>query len=68
MRILPDDEANRTLVRHTHPPEWVNPEPRGRYNLVVIAPYLDQAVAQAIRAQPLPLKFLDYDWALNQKK
>jgi len=35
-RILPDDEYNRTLVQNTHPPDWVNPEPRGRYNLVVI--------------------------------
>ena len=35
-RILPDDEHNRVLVRHTHPPDWANPEPRGRYNLVVI--------------------------------
>jgi len=36
VRILPDDEHNRTLVQNTHPPDWVNPEPRGRYNLVVI--------------------------------
>ncbi len=35
-RILPDDEHNRTLVRHTHPDDWVNPTPRGRYNLVVV--------------------------------
>ncbi|MDP3722541.1 MAG: mercuric reductase [Candidatus Omnitrophota bacterium] len=35
-RILPDDEHNRTLIQNTHPPDWVNPEPRGRYNLVVI--------------------------------
>lgn len=34
--ILPDDEHNRILVQNTHPPNWVNPEPRGRYNLVVI--------------------------------
>ena len=34
--ILPDDEHNRTLVRNTHPPDWVNPQPRGRYHLVVI--------------------------------
>jgi pyruvate/2-oxoglutarate dehydrogenase complex dihydrolipoamide dehydrogenase (E3) component len=34
--IRPDDEHNQTLVRNTHPPDWVNPEPRGRYNLVVI--------------------------------
>jgi pyruvate/2-oxoglutarate dehydrogenase complex dihydrolipoamide dehydrogenase (E3) component len=36
LRIVPDDEHNRTLLRHTHPPDWANPEPSGRYNLVVI--------------------------------
>jgi len=30
------DEYNRALVGQTHPPDWVNPEPAGRYNLVVI--------------------------------
>ena len=34
--ILPDDEHNRRLVEQVHPPAWVNPEPSGRYNLVVI--------------------------------
>src|SRR5207237_2182185 len=34
--LLPDDEFNRTLVHNVHPPDWVNPEPTGRYNLVVI--------------------------------
>ena len=34
--ILPDDEHNRELIRQTHPTDWVNPEPRGRYNLVVL--------------------------------
>ena len=34
--ILPDDEHNRILVHNTHPLDWVNPDPRGRYNLVVI--------------------------------
>jgi pyruvate/2-oxoglutarate dehydrogenase complex dihydrolipoamide dehydrogenase (E3) component len=34
--VLPDDEHNRTLVNNVHPPQWVNPEPDGRYNLVVI--------------------------------
>ena len=32
----PLDEHNQTLVRHVHPPEWVNPTPSGRYNLVVV--------------------------------
>lgn len=30
------DTHNQTLVSHLHPPEWQNPEPTGRYNLVVI--------------------------------
>ncbi|MGH7259627.1 MAG: mercuric reductase [Nitrospiraceae bacterium] len=34
--VLPDDEHNRTLVNNVHPPAWVNPEPDGRYNIVVI--------------------------------
>src|SRR3990170_1423825 len=34
--ILPQDEHNRTLVKNVHPPEWKNPEPASRYNLVVI--------------------------------
>jgi len=34
--IQPDDEYNRALVRNVHPSHWVNPEPHGRYNLVVI--------------------------------
>src|SRR5947209_12733603 len=34
--VLPDDAANRTLVANVHPPDWVNPEPAERYNLVVI--------------------------------
>jgi pyruvate/2-oxoglutarate dehydrogenase complex dihydrolipoamide dehydrogenase (E3) component len=34
--MLPDDEHNRRLVGHVHPPQWINPTPAGRYNLVVI--------------------------------
>src|SRR5438132_12082968 len=34
--IQPDDEFNRALVQNVHPPDWVNPEPAGRYNLVVL--------------------------------
>src|SRR5512139_555509 len=32
----PWDEHNRAWVANVHPPDWVNPEPAGRYNLVVI--------------------------------
>jgi len=34
--ILPADEHNRALVDNVHPPDWCNPEPAARYNLVVI--------------------------------
>lgn len=34
--ILPNDEYNQQLVGNVHPFNWVNPEPTGRYNLVVI--------------------------------
>jgi len=32
----PADEFNQTLVQNVHPLDWVNPQPSGRYNLVVI--------------------------------
>jgi pyruvate/2-oxoglutarate dehydrogenase complex dihydrolipoamide dehydrogenase (E3) component len=34
--VLPDDEHNRRLVENVHPPAWTNPQPPGRYHLVVI--------------------------------
>ncbi|MEK7232541.1 MAG: mercuric reductase [Elusimicrobiota bacterium] len=34
--IEPFDEHNRAVVSNGHPPDWVNPEPAQRYNLVVI--------------------------------
>lgn len=34
--VLPDDEYNQTLIRNTHPQDWVNRNPSGRYDLVVI--------------------------------
>jgi pyruvate/2-oxoglutarate dehydrogenase complex dihydrolipoamide dehydrogenase (E3) component len=36
VEVPPADEFNQTLVANTHPPDWVNPKPSGRYNLVVI--------------------------------
>lgn len=51
----PDDEHNRTLIHNVHPPDWVNPEPAGRYNLVVIgagtAGLVTAAVAAALGAK-----------------
>ena len=34
--LVPADEHNRTLLQNVHPPDWRNPEPAPRYNLVVI--------------------------------
>ena len=34
--VLPDDEHDRELIANVHPLDWINPEPAGRYNLVVI--------------------------------
>ncbi len=34
--VQPMDEHNQALVSNAHPPDWVNPEPASRYNLVVI--------------------------------
>ena len=34
--VLPDDESNRLLVDNVHPSQWINPEPQGRYNIVVL--------------------------------
>src|SRR5437763_9461467 len=34
--VQPFDVHNQFLVRNAHPPDWANPEPAGRYNLVVI--------------------------------
>ncbi len=53
--VLPDDEHNRVLVNNVHPPAWVNPEPTGRYNLVVIgagtAGLVTAAIASALGAK-----------------
>jgi pyruvate/2-oxoglutarate dehydrogenase complex dihydrolipoamide dehydrogenase (E3) component len=34
--IFPNDEHNQQLAANVHPSNWVNPEPAGRYNIVVI--------------------------------
>ncbi len=36
VQLEPRDEHNLELERHVHPPDWQNPKPSGRYNLVVI--------------------------------
>ncbi len=34
--LTPLDEHNQKLAGNVHPDDWVNPEPSGRYNMVVI--------------------------------
>jgi pyruvate/2-oxoglutarate dehydrogenase complex dihydrolipoamide dehydrogenase (E3) component len=34
--VLPMDDANQRLIDHVHPPNWSNPAPSDRYDLVVI--------------------------------
>ncbi len=36
VQVPPFDEHNRRLVGNVHPPDWKNPTPAGRYNLVVV--------------------------------
>ncbi|MDA0807476.1 MAG: mercuric reductase [Planctomycetota bacterium] len=36
VQLQPYDEHNQKLESFVHPQDWVNPEPTGRYNLVVI--------------------------------
>ncbi len=36
LNVLPEDAHNVALVASVHPPDWTNPEPDGRYNLVVL--------------------------------
>jgi pyruvate/2-oxoglutarate dehydrogenase complex dihydrolipoamide dehydrogenase (E3) component len=53
--MQPDDQYNRVLVQNVHPATWVNPEPSGRYNLIVIgagtAGLVTSAVAAALGAK-----------------
>lgn len=34
--LVPNDRHNRDLVANVHPPEWINPAPAERYDLVVV--------------------------------
>lgn len=34
--VLPRDSYNQELLENVHPSDWANPEPSGRYNLVVV--------------------------------
>jgi pyruvate/2-oxoglutarate dehydrogenase complex dihydrolipoamide dehydrogenase (E3) component len=48
--VLPDDEHNRNLVDNVHPPNWMNPEPAGRYNIVILGAGTAGLVTAAIAA------------------
>ncbi|NKB82041.1 MAG: FAD-containing oxidoreductase [Nitrospirales bacterium] len=55
VQMFPMDEHNQELIHNVHPADWVNPEPSGRYNLVVIgagtAGLITAAVASALGAR-----------------
>ena len=36
LEVKPADEFNKKLVENAHPPDWTNPKPASRYNLVVV--------------------------------
>ena len=36
LKFEPGDQYNRSLASNVHPFDWVNPAPKGRYNLVVV--------------------------------
>ncbi|MGH7534748.1 MAG: mercuric reductase [Gemmatimonadales bacterium] len=50
VRVEPFDQYNRELVANVHPPEWVNPEPKPRYHLVVIGAGTAGLVSASIAA------------------
>lgn len=50
VEVLPLDQHNQDLVNNVHPPTWVNPEPTGRYNLVVIGAGTAGLVTAAVTA------------------
>ena len=53
--IYPNDQFNQELVNNVHPPQWHNPTPSGRYNLVVMgagtAGLVTAAIASALGAK-----------------
>ena len=48
--LEPDDLHNQALVANVHPPDWKNPSPNGRYNLVVVGAGSAGLVAASIAA------------------
>jgi pyruvate/2-oxoglutarate dehydrogenase complex dihydrolipoamide dehydrogenase (E3) component len=50
VQLPPMDEHNTALVQAVHPSDWTNPEPAGRYNLVVVGAGTAGLVSAAIAA------------------
>ncbi|UCE63024.1 MAG: mercuric reductase [Nitrospirota bacterium] len=50
VEMLPMDQFNQELVNNVHPPQWINPEPTGRYNIVVIGAGTAGLVTAAVSA------------------
>ncbi|HEU0299838.1 MAG TPA: mercuric reductase [Longimicrobium sp.] len=48
--VQPLDAHNRRLLENVHPPAWTNPEPKGRYHLVVVGAGTAGLVTAAIGA------------------
>jgi pyruvate/2-oxoglutarate dehydrogenase complex dihydrolipoamide dehydrogenase (E3) component len=48
--LVPDDAHNRVLLENVHPPDWKNPVPDGRYNLVVLGAGAAGLISAAIAA------------------
>ncbi|MFQ5696744.1 MAG: mercuric reductase [Myxococcota bacterium] len=50
IELRPADPHNRRLLANVHPADWVNPEPRGRYNLVVLGAGTAGLITAAVAA------------------
>lgn len=48
--LAPDDRFNQQLVANVRPAGWVNPEPNGRYNIVVVGAGTAGLVTAAVAA------------------
>ena len=58
--LSPLDAHNRTLMSNVHPPQWVNPEPASRYNLVAIGAGTAGLVTVAGAGSEIRVESADY--------